>query len=170
MNQDELNKFCHADVHMMRIATPWSDENHTYASNGHIIIRVSRIEEVPIRKDAPKIEGYPIEKLFNKEPKKWYPVPEFNIKQDVCPECKGGKGFPMLSKKEPIEYFTCENCEGTGKSWNHRSVEIGGVAFSDVYLSWIAELPESEIGPFPFPDAARFKFNGGDGMLMPRRQ
>lgn len=165
----DLNKYCDDDLGMGRLKTPWSDDNHTYSSNGHIIVRVPLRADVPPRDDAPKIEGSPIGDRFNKEPEKWYPVPAFKIQPVTCPECDGEKRFPMKPIKEPVEYYTCENCEGTGKVWLHRNVEIGGTAYSDVYLSWIAELPNAEIGPFPFPDAARFRFDGGDGQLMPRR-
>lgn len=64
----------------------------------------------------------------------------------------------------------CERCGGRGATWDDKPVEVNGVLFGDRYLSWIGALPESEIGAFGEGKAARFRFRGGEGLLMPRRR
>lgn len=69
-------------------------------------------------------------------------------------------------KKEP-----CNNCGGTGKqAYIHKDIEVGGLPFSDLYLSWLCQLPNCEIGPFGEKEPARIRFDGGEGLIMPRRK
>jgi hypothetical protein len=159
-----LQKYCDKDVsvHGSALMTPWSRGEYTFASNGHIIIRVPRNNDVPERKNAPGL--LKIDKWFITVPSAWYPIPAVNPKEQPCEECNG-KG----THKYRGTLINCEECDGTGKYMRHLAVEIGEAKFSDVYLSWIAELPNAEIGTFGESDPARFRFTDGDGLLMPRR-
>jgi len=144
---------------------PWSAGQYTYATNGHIMVRVPRLEDAPERKDAPKGLGKKtLDEAINVTPKKFFPIPSVSPKYQECPDC-GGTGMVKPYGKK----IKCDECNGEGKYPLHASIEIGGVNFSDVYLSWIAELPGAEIGPLGPEDPARFRFTGGDGLLMPRR-
>lgn len=95
-----------------------------------------------------------------------------------CETC-GGHGqvtkevIDPLKKKFPsvvVDEGDCEQCDGSGI---HRridnSVMLGGTAMSDRYLSWIGLLPNCEIGTTGQDTPARFRFDGGEGLLMPRR-
>jgi len=163
-----LGKFCDTDVLLGRVVLqhPWSLGDFTFASNGHIFIRVPRDESIPENEQAPKRMG-PKKRQINDyladEPKAWYPIPELHPKEQDCEEC-GGSGridFAGINNR-------CQECSGKGKTPRHIGVEVGGIPFSDVYLSWIAELPGAEIGPMGPLEPARFRFKGGEGLLMPR--
>lgn len=159
----DLQKFCDADTVLYNrpsTATPWSAGENTFATNRHLIIRVPRRDDVAERKNAPALTE--LSQWFFKEPEKWYPIPSVNPKMQPCGECNG-KG----KHKHRGTFITCEDCEGKGEIQRHLGIDVGPAKFSDVYLSWLAELPGVEIGPFEPFDPARFRFQGGDGLLMP---
>jgi hypothetical protein len=165
----DLQKFCDNDVNSFRggcIATPWSAAENTFASNGYIIIRVQRRADVPERKSAPSLKA--LQEWFYKEPKKWFSIPADMDPKPIeipCAECNG-KG----KHKYQGSFIECEDCGGEGKYDKHKRIPIGDEAgFSNVYLSWLAELPGIEIAPFGAEEPARFRFEGGDGLLMPMR-
>lgn len=104
------------------------------------------------------------------------PSTDFNVY--VWQECKTCKGVGQIPKKIWLRMHRsesdidaeCEKCDGAGKVWDDQAVEVGGALFADRYLSWIAALPNAEIGVFGPLDVARFRFDGGDGVVMPRRK
>lgn len=166
MNANDLKKYCDDPANgRYKLTAPWSEGDYTYASNGHILVRVPRIDDPAINeRKGVKICGTPLGEYFDKVPEKWYPIPEVHPKEQDCPDCNGKGKFKY--KGETVQ---CEECDGKGRFDRHISDDVGGVLFSDVYLSWIAALPNPSIGPFGATDVARFKFDGGEGLLMPRR-
>jgi hypothetical protein len=50
----DLNLFC--DPERRNLSVPFSLNGHTYASNGHIIVRVPRRPDIPENKEAPNAE------------------------------------------------------------------------------------------------------------------
>ena len=64
MNAAELQAFC-SDRDDIRyyLQKPWSDGVYTYASNGHIIVRVARLPDVPEEPKAPNAAT--IEEVMN---------------------------------------------------------------------------------------------------------
>jgi len=191
----DLSKFCSVG----RFSTPWTAGAYTYASNGHIVVRVPRREDVLGRLDAPDTKK--ICDILLREPTKWEQVPGIIASAPikcgrcygagivyVCPECDGegdvsfsngyshytvpcdtcdGEEVVPIPKSEKKQ--DCGWCDGTGMLTEHRSVPLGCSYFSDVYLALIASaLPGAEIGPLGEKDPARIRFEGGDGLLMPR--
>ena len=158
----DLDKFCDKDLAAGRVVLqhPWSAGDYTYASNAAIIIRVTRRSTIMENAKAPNgltLEGgkKDINHIMSLAPKKWYSVPEVQIQEmERCCDCLGDG---------EIDDLPCAECNGTGKT------KIDGISFSDVYLSWIAELPNAKIAPTGFTTPARFKFDGGEGLLMPMR-
>jgi hypothetical protein len=53
----DLDLFC--DPERRNLAVPFSLNRHTYATNGHIIVRVPRRPDIPENKEAPNPEGLP---------------------------------------------------------------------------------------------------------------
>lgn len=94
-------------------------------------------------------------------------------------ECKSCRGNGVLSEAKWKELMrrinanpeaTCENCGGSGSVFPGIPVQIGEAVFNDYLLDKLAGLPGPvEIGPFEPLTAARFRFSGGDGLIMPRR-
>ena len=78
---------------------------------------------------------------------------------DAIVKTKRSKGKPVME--------TCGECNFTGFSWTPDSRKIGGVKINMVYLSMIGGLPGAEIGVFGPRGPARFRFDGGEGLVMP---
>jgi hypothetical protein len=140
-----LQKFCStSEVHeQYGITQPFSIGVWTYATNGHICIRVPRIPEVENKVKASI--GESAEKLFWDAKNRisiWQELPEFELKYSPCPDCGGngylvmcpnfnhpddcGDGTGKLCKEHNEECargckpeikgaFKCEECEGKGK-------------------------------------------------------
>jgi hypothetical protein len=99
-----------------------------------------------------------------------------------CDECDGGEfehgshtytcrncsGFGARRLSQPFDGAhpeTCRGCRGDGAAI--QPVELpGGTCFQRRYLALLAELPGCEIAPSG-RQAARFRFDGGEGLLMP---
>ena len=173
MKKEDLQRFCDTEGFRHTLETPWSTEKFTYASNGHIIVRVPRIADVPERSNAPKIEGTCVGESFNYDPEKWYPIPKIETpKFTECSTCKGSGEITQCHEcgcTLPIKEGICTDCDGSGNILKHSSVEVGGSLFSNVYLYDIGRLERAEIAPRGAMESARFRFEGGDGLLMPRK-
>ena len=162
MNKDELRKFC-ADSHHYRplLCEPWTIGKLTYATNGHIIVRIKRLDDVPENKKAPMAN-----KLFDTaKTGDWLLVPETKmppeLKCDVC----GGSGVWWAEGKERGE---CEDCYGTGKKPNQKAITaVGPAHFADRYLALIQGW---EIAPSDDRSAAPIMLGEVQGLLMPTRQ
>ncbi|MEW6614003.1 MAG: hypothetical protein AB1401_00805 [Thermodesulfobacteriota bacterium] len=191
MKAEILQQFCDIDREDMK--KPYSEDDFTYATNEHILIRVPRMDGIEESLKGPVIKEKAVAIYFSKEPTQWFPVSPIYVEQELCLNCKGtgrlytchecegeGQVIPWTDWNDYDEQTcrtcdgngqleaACIKCDGTGKIWNDKSVPIGGVYFSDRYLSWLYQLPNCEIGPFGTKDPARFRFDGGEGLIMPR--
>lgn len=206
-----LQKFC-GNADDARIGRPWSADGWTMATNGHVLVRVPRIDGVEENPMAPLIVGSAVGSVLSQEPEEWVyftdvpepalvvcPVCSGDGSVLLCPECDGAgvvefetrfndygefeclscRGSGKVSKvtlslmvgiSMDDAACSCERCQGRGTVWDDKPVEVSGVLFGDRYLALIGALPEVEIGVFGPENAARFRFRGGDGLLMPRRK
>ena len=119
MDTETLRRFCSREG---RFAAPWSDGAHTYATDGHLMIRVPRIAEVA--------EGQPVKDaaamFFGAEPDEWYPLPGALAETVpcpscggsgtaiVCPECNGDGEVELSTEWHTYDPQRCESCEGLG--------------------------------------------------------
>lgn len=123
MGPVNLMKFCSLDD-TRKLDKPFSNGTFTYATNGHIIIRVprTRIENIIIEHSMLN----KINKL-NFEPKhegKWFKMPEYNYPDKItCSQCRGTKYSIECPEceLEGVVYFEnsynsyeveCKSCEG----------------------------------------------------------
>ena len=98
---------------------------------------------------------------------------------DDCPSCDGdgvltktmwGLTFGKRSKI-PDEYkVQCPECCGAGTEMVFNNVNIDGIVYGGKYIALINQLPGVQFSaPYDETQPALFKFNGGDGALMPIR-
>jgi hypothetical protein len=140
------------------LSVPFSLNGHTYATNGHIAVRVPRRPDVPENKEAPNAEErlpwsmcasgkLPLRpEQLQMLPASWCPICAGSGNAHVCPNCS----------------CECKNCGGFGEI-----VAIGEVFFNARYILLMRALPGLEIGE-PKPEAPLlFRFEGGEGLLMP---
>jgi hypothetical protein len=180
----DLMKFCGIDDVREFLHTPFSDKDYTYATNGHVCIRVPLIEEWK-DKTAPI---NPNEKLFKDlgRYRTFIPIPAVpeTALFEQCPECRdtvnqcetcGGSGEIECSECNQIR--ECEDCEGpcykcsgSGKVYTEKNTPIRISVFNQAYVWLISQLPNCQISIIEKNGMAYFKFDGGDGCLMPLRQ
>ena len=159
MNAQDLQRFC-ADSDDIRyyLREPWSDGDYSYATNGHIILRVARLPNVEEQPKAPNAEV-----LFakTKPASNWLPIPVATMPPDVdCERCRGTK------RDLDDRRFKCDVCGGTGKQRAQIGVRVGGASFDQGYLSM---LQGWEIAPNG-KAAAWIRNGNAQGLLMPRNE
>ena len=216
MDIQTLQLFCCEDETKVNICAPYSVGDYTLATNGHMQIRVPRMENVPESEKAPRVaftETDPVGKNYLKEPVEWLPVPAVTVVSEpcracggtgkgvVCPECKG-EGFVALTTDfNEYDGQDCKTCDGNGqisaagyekmkgrmaympeskpvicdachngRIWPMAGEIVGGVKINVRFLDLIGKLPGAQLGVFGELDVARFRFDGGDGLVMPMRK
>ena len=192
-----LQSFCATDIDDGNpLSSPFSDNTHSYACNGHMIIRVKRVDAVTLT--VPREIN--IEKIFssfnlttdlrNDFPK--YPDPEKRKCDDckgttfsrACYECEDGEGivhFENIFNSYELECKTCRGngyvsggkkhcsfCGGAGEVYvnEYDFVDFGEKGVSIKLLDKIKNLPGVRVGEMNINHMVPFFFSGGDGVLM----
>ena len=159
----DLQRFC-ADADDVRpqryhMHAPWSRGERTYATNGHILVHVPRLAEVPENaKAAPDAENL----LERTKTGEWLLVPETEMPPDVpCSWCEGSGKDPSYRR------YKCSECKGkkTQPDYLARTV-IGPATFANRYLALIRDW---EIAPTDRVSAARILCGDAEGLLMPMK-
>jgi hypothetical protein len=172
MTKDGLTRFCSTDTEDFNKHAPWSFGEHSYATNGHVIVRIPRLEDVPDAEDEWKKKSS--KTLFDiPAPSEWFPLADIKlpkVKKVDCSECDGD-GTVTHEDCPDCSGHKCEVCGGAGKEEITREpVSIGNTHYQLVYLRLLKSLPNCRIGPHTNPmDRALFQFDGGDGLLMPMK-
>lgn len=100
----DLRIFCNPDDRREALKSPFSDENYTYATDGHIVIRVSRMVDIPISEGGVGLLKYL--KFDHAEMTDWNPIPT-EIPEGKRVECKSCHGSGKV--------LICEDCDGDGE-------------------------------------------------------
>lgn len=168
-----LRSFCTGNERRPVTCRPWSVGAHSYATNGHIIVRVPRLDDVP-PPDDPKIEktAAQIDEWLAKLA---------SVPRDPVPRFELPKG----------KTWSCDKCDGRGTEHDCPSCECecdeceSGTCHQPVMIAWrgthisgdmwrlIAALPGSMLAASPplppIMDHVSFVFDGGSGIVMPMR-
>jgi hypothetical protein len=157
----DLSPFCSTDATHSRyyIMQPWSRGDFTWATDGHILVRVSRranVPEVPKPPNTDQIMACHDGAEFAPLPDVVWPDPPPPEKCNWC----DGRG---VYDNDP-----CDSCHGTGLGPSIVSVGVRGAIFNAKYIRMIMALPSAEFSIKPGADKpAPFRFDGGLGALMP---
>src|SRR5689334_6461837 len=89
MTPEGLRQFCSTDPFRPDIQTPWSRGEHTYATNGHIIIRVPIMPNVAEREVAPNAETIFRLTALQTDLRSLRRIEFSEITKEVCPYCDG---------------------------------------------------------------------------------
>jgi len=158
----DLQLFCADDAIQTRLATPFSRGDWTYATDGHIAVRVPRRPDVPDRDDAPDVErvfaatGYDPLKARLIQPTT-LPPPEIV----TCWRCIGG-GVHRRGRKRKV---TCEECNGAGTTRADEAVRIGDRLCARQCAERLAFLPDLHMDSSDLILA--FRFAGGEALVSP---
>jgi len=172
----DLKKFCAEEgIGRSNIEKPFTKSQWTYATNGHICVRVPKRNGIEENPEAPSCEGL-FQAANRRGPYKWVDVPNVKVKQVKCRDCEGTGKWDDIDKRR----YDCDECGSTGKITKHEPVKfkIMGVtiALANVYLDLIKKaLPNPQIGLIK--DAGNWslpakvipvkvRFDGGCGLLM----
>lgn len=161
----DLAPFCYKSNDRPYLLQPWTRGGFTWATNGHILVRVPAHADVPDNKYAPNCEriiAYHDGATFAAFPAVKWPDPP----DDECSHCEG-RGYkhncPDCSCK-------CDECEGTGYAKLTGSVTVRGVLYNTKYIRMIQALLNAEFAQKPAKEQpAPFRFDGGIGCVMPMR-
>lgn len=133
----DLNLFCDPErcAPGCDFSVPFSRNNYSYATNGHVAVRVPRRPDIPENKQAPSAER--LEQLpWGGSRVKFGPLPELEGLADKVMDC--------------------------------RSVRIGKAFFFAPYIEWLQTLPALQIGKPKPSRPLPFRFEGGEGLIMPQ--
>jgi hypothetical protein len=169
-----LNKLEHYSPEVNQIlSAPFSIGDHTYASNGHICVRIPR------RPDAPEFRETPdTSKALFSAPKLFLdtvgycqlaPLNLPEVEEKTCSAC-GGRG----TKHDcPNCTCPCPNDCNDGKSIREVFVKISGATFQANYVRRMLALPDLHVSKTikryvngnEHMRLLRFRFDGGEGAL-----
>lgn len=196
MDIEILKRFCATDVSRHRLEAPFSQGEWTFATNGHIAVRVPRMKAVAAAEGAPDCVGLFSKSADLENPERdWVnpPEPFFSIRP--CADCAGqgfikfcdhtdggyckrcaGREFVPCEKKHP-KAEECFECDGKGEI-RDGAVLIEGpkgqVKADSRYIELIRLLPNPKIAlhgnESDRGEPLCFRFDGGDGLLMPMRK
>ncbi len=164
----DLTRFCDASDVRANLRAPWSRGGYSYATDGHILFRVPRREDVPEREDAPDLSKLDAEwngKTYAPLPA----IPNSLIKtcdlcrgkgrivecktcdgdgaiecsecghERECPDCDGAGAWPAMPGQESV---ICWRCVGMGRKATFDAAALSPTrSFDPNYLLMLAELP-----------------------------
>lgn len=195
MNIETLKTFCaspKSDPLRLKLRAPFSIGAWTYATDGRAAVRVPRMADVPEMQEP--VVG--VESLFSNFPVDGFqsvdielPPPLFQDctacsgkgRKTECEAC-GGEGelecdFGHVHECEECDgdcyvfsdsgRFECEKCAGTGKAEKDQFVDIIRATFMVRLVDKIIKLPDVQWCVVDSLSVAKFKFIGGQGLLMP---
>jgi hypothetical protein len=171
----DLEKFCYRGLEPERqkLCQPFSIGEWTYATNGHVAVRVPRRTDIAENPAAPTKEATT---LFEEGTKRarYKPAPKSELppletceweETLTCLQCNG------TGKQHQCPDCSCEcgECNGTGEvifiRWHETT--IGRACFNSKYIAWLQELPNLALGQPHKHAPLPFRFEGGEGLLMP---
>lgn len=164
MDATQLQPFCSTYEGRPRLQKPFSRGEFTYATNGHILVRVPRLPEVAEDFDAPAVE-VTFAAIDNAVALAPFPPALPEIKTVECGDCdEEGQAVHDC----PDCQCVCETCGGTHRYEPDTSISIAGAYFNLKYIRQIAALPHARFQVETPKDSPNyFEFDGGIGCVMP---
>ena len=158
----EMQVFCDPDRDGIR--APWSADGQTYASDGHICIRLPAQENIGARADAPNVASFFSDPAPGLQPLPVVDLPKPRVTR--CEECEG-RG---TEHDCPECGCKCDACDGYGHITQRVVVRFGKLLISGRDWRKLVYLPNTRVAAEPDRHGRlRFAFDGGDGVAMPMR-
>jgi hypothetical protein len=160
-----LQPFCSTEAHRPELHRPWTRGAFTFATNGHIAVRVPAIPGVSDVGAAPNADF-----LWADQPSTFYSAPVANLRDEIitpCPRCDGDTEEPVHDC--PCCECKCPACDGKGETLRKAYALLNGVAFRLKHLKQAWSMPGLTIAAPNEDQRWHFKFDGGEGCIMPLR-
>ena len=102
---------------------------------------------------------------------------DFHAYDHECSTCDGNgqiteekfKALQGSHKWLKDEHIVCGQC-ANGRVWPTTGEMVGQAKINHRFLALIGKLPNAQLGTFGPMEMVRFRFDGGDGVVMPMRQ
>lgn len=173
-------KFCGRDETRPYLTLPIDDGDKTYCTDARVIIRVPKFEHEPndrigVQNAVEKIRTF--YKLDGHSDYKPLPVEPADAPWGkACEQCdgKGNTDHVTCGTCGAIGNLgvtiRCPECGGTGRDYYNARVTFGNQDLNPFYIKLISQLPNVvAANPKDPGHPLHFKFDGGDGLLMPMR-
>jgi len=157
----DLLKFCTTSWRET-LKSPFSRAGYTWATDGHIMLRVALRDDVPENDDAPRVE-----KVWTDYNGEFVPVTPFKLPSPSEFECDACRG--RGTKHDcPNCQCMCRQCAGSGKDGSNIFISVGPSAVSWRSAALMMTLPalEVEVPAVATQDRLHFQFAGGEGIVM----
>lgn len=107
----DITRFAARDTERTHLSQPWSVGEWSVATNGHILIRVPRRDDIPENNKAPDLSKL----LAQAAPQiDMAPIPDFPMPETkVCRQCRGNKMMTSCQECSGNGYKTCPTCDHT---------------------------------------------------------
>lgn len=166
----DLSKYCGTDIFREYLHEPFNFGQYTYATNGHILVRVPQRDGFgPLKKEFDierPLKGVDTTSMSALSHLPLPPIPA--SRNEECEDCEGS------GHEHECPDCTCEcsSCDGTGTVTveSNISTTIRGLFYNLKYIAMALDLPgvvfadQTDDG-----DPFLFKFDGGVGAIMPMR-
>lgn len=171
----DLQPFCSKDEARYYLHTPFSFGDFTYATNGHLLVRVPRLADISAP-DGPITSASVESVLVCHEGATFSSIPPFALPAHEMIECDWCEGSGKDEFFDDLADDKCDECAGTGKMPRPRTMTVRGVIFDADYIARIAALPGALFSDAPAPGSkpgngpqkpTPFKFDGGVGCIVP---
>lgn len=173
-----LQSFCSTDSSRPRLHSPFTQGEHTYATDGSVLIRIPAIAEIGPRDDAPAgaAGSLFIDAAEDFAKGEFKALPSVDVV--ACRFCEGAGKIKQVRcghcgnwTKIPVE-CPYESCDGKGNAPANSNGVLFGTQMINPYYVWkLSGLPGIVIANASksWADPLAFKFDGGEGLLMPMR-
>lgn len=167
MDKIDLSKFCGNDMTREYLSKPFSVGQFTYATNGHVMLRVPRRPDAAEQTIDAKWDA-PFAAL---DKTTFSPLALDLPKARAEMECSACEGEGREHECSDCEH-ECPDCHGTGKEDGERRVTttVRGHTYQLRYVRMMLSLPGVEVADAT--EAVKpliFRFDGGIGAVMPTR-
>lgn len=173
MDRAFLKRFCSEEQYRYKLHEPWSRDAYSYASNGHILIRVPRLHTVAENPDAPDADRICHPPVSAPVAFRWNDFPPPNpISEHTCRECDGdGSKAPCGCLCEACK---CHECDGAGIV-REQAPQYGallGMVFNAEWLRLLRAAGDAVAGAPTNHEwgAMYFRGDGFEIWLMPLRR
>ena len=181
ITKEILQQFCATDPSRAYLYKPFTIGDYSFAGDGRILVRVPKMDFPPlVETDQTKLAVERITYYFAHDMSdgNYKPMPVEDEKGwgDECGDCEGKKRITHLtcdtcgSTTDLKCEIACPACDGVGKILWQFEVIFNGQRLNAYYLRKLHSLPNVTIAnSLDEMGHLSFKFDGGDGRLMPMR-
>ena len=168
INKELLAQFCSQDDNKPHMQEPWSEDNSSYATDGHVIVCTNRLTDVKENENAPKNISNAVFKLLFAQASNFVSIHSSFCQQvsqlpnyTACSTCQGSGSCSCHACNND---HNCGECQGIGAK--PTTLLAFGRTFKVKQLQLILALPNLNWDLTVDDARIPFKFTGGSGIIV----